>query len=391
MPDSYLSQVVPDPHFLLRLLEQERKQNGAGNRQNADMGFRAPTIAASPPPQQKPAFMDRVMTGLIGQPDSFDGLLSDGDLASARHKAMMAMASSLLSNSGWSSTPRTTGEIVGGAMTAGGSAQDDALTAALQKVLLKQKLNERPTPKAHVVNGALVREDGEVIYNTPRTAKPMDPLSQLQADFDAGLITRDDFQARRKAIINGTAPVSVNVNTDKSLYGTLADKQAAQYSDLYSQAQSAPERIIRAQRVKRILDEGAYTGAAANFKLGFGKAARELGYDMGSEVENTEALAADLAASTLEAIKSSGLGAGSGFSNADRDFLEKVTGGKLTLEANTLRRLADLNERAARVTVQRWNSTARRLKPELLDQLGMGTVEETGNGMGNGWSIEPVR
>ena len=44
-------------------------------------------------------------------------------------------------------------------------------------------------------------------------------------------------------------------------------------------------------------------------------------------------------------------------------------------EAATLQRLADLNEKSALGTIQRWNATASRLKPEQLRDLGMSPIE----------------
>jgi hypothetical protein len=170
---------------------------------------------------------------------------------------------------------------------------------------------------------------------------------------------------------------SVNVNTERNLYGTMAEKQGAANVELYSQAQKAPELLARAQRVKAALGPGsqAITGAGAEQLLGLAKVAAQLGFNTGDAAADTEALARDLAASTLDQIKASGLGAGSGFSNADRDFLEKVVGGKITLEAATLQRLADLNEKSALGTIERWNATASRLKPEQLRDLGMSPIE----------------
>lgn len=341
----------------------------------------------------------KVIGGLLGAPNTYGGLLSEQDANAARTRALMTMGASLLSNSGPSPVKRGLGELAGQAILAGQGAKDQYEQQALQTLLLKSQIEKSKQKDKGKLVAALDPVTNKPVYRYEADAEGMAPYEK-PGQMAAPVAIRDKdgttkYVTREEAL--GREPYSqpqtqVNVSTDRSLYGTLAEKQAAQYSDLYSQAQTAPERIARSQRVKALLDQGAYTGTAANFKLAFGKAARELGYDFGDEIQNTEALASDLAGATLEAIRSSGLGGGNGFSNADRDFLERVTGGKITLEANTLRRLADLNERAARLTVKRWNSTARRLKPEMLDQLGMGVVEEGGgNNMGNGWSIEPVR
>jgi hypothetical protein len=188
------------------------------------------------------------------------------------------------------------------------------------------------------------------------------------------------FEGKRAGATN----VNVNANTGSKFGEAFAAKQADQYSQLYDQAQKAPELVERASRVQELLKTGAYTGAAADFKLQFGKAAKAAGLDYGgTDLDNTEALAQELAASTLDSIKASGLGGGTGFSNADRDFLERVVGGKIVLERGTIGRLSNLNQRAAKLTIKRWNDTAARLKkanPGLLEQIGVADVAEPAAG-----------
>ena len=218
---------------------------------------------------------------------------------------------------------------------------------------------------------------GAPLYTNVAPEKPLDPVAQLEADFKAGRIDKGTYEARKNLLTTRQAPMSVNVNTAKGLYETMAEKQGGENVALYQQAQKAPELLQRAQRVKSMLgpESQAITGAGAEFILGAAKVANTLGFNTGDAAADTEALARDLAASTLDGIKASGLGAGSGFSNADRDFLEKVVGGKITLEAKTLQRLADLNEKTALATIQKWNATASRLDNEQLKTMGMSQIE----------------
>jgi hypothetical protein len=166
--------------------------------------------------------------------------------------------------------------------------------------------------------------------------------------------------------------VHLSVNTADDFYGNLAKDQSKAFSDLYGQATSAPERIRRADAILQLLQKTPYTGAGAEWKLAVGKSAKALGFDYaGDDIANTETLARELAGSTLEAIKTSGMGGGTGFSNADRDFLEKVTGGKITLDAGSLRRVAILNKRAAKNTISQYNTRAGKLRKDQLDIMGL--------------------
>lgn len=218
---------------------------------------------------------------------------------------------------------------------------------------------------------------GKVIAEVAPTAK--DPVAAIQEYQQA---QKDGFQgsfleyqlALKKA---GASNVTTSVNTEKNLYGTMADAQGKANVDLYAQAQKAPELLNRAQRVKTALAPGnqVITGAGAEQLLGLAKIAAQFGFNTGDAAADTEALSRELASATLDNIRASGLGGGQGFSNADRNFLEKAVGGKITLEAKTLQRLADLNEKSAMATIQRWNATASRLKPQQLQELGMAPIE----------------
>lgn len=248
---------------------------------------------------------------------------------------------------------------------------------AVQGMLASQQMARAmpAKPEAFTLSPGETRYDGGKAIATQAAAplKEPDAVRTLRALADDPELAAADAARRRAAAPNQT----VSVNTEKNLYGTMADAQGKANVELYGQAQRAPELLQRAQRVKAALgpNSQAITGAGADQLLMLSKVAAQVGFNTGDAAADTEGLARDLAASTLDQIKSSGLGAGSGFSNADRDFLEKVVGGKITLEAATLRRLADLNEKGAINTIQRWNAVASRLQPDQLETLGMAPIE----------------
>ena len=62
--------------------------------------------------------------------------------------------------------------------------------------------------------------------------------------------------------------------------------------------------------------------------------------------------------------------------------MTQAVAGQITLEPETIKRLADLNERTARNTLKRWNDTAGRLKKDQLDALGMAPIAQPGEPTG---------
>jgi hypothetical protein len=233
-------------------------------------------------------------------------------------------------------------------------------------------------PEAFTLSPGQTRYQGDkVIAQAPQAAPtPTDDVSEYELAKQEGF--RGNFTdwilEQRRA---GATNVSVPVNTDKSFYGTLASERASSISELFNQAQKQPDRIARGQRVRELLDSGAITGAGAQFKLNVGRALKSIGFDygQGDDIANTEVLVSQLAGATLDAIKTSGLGSGQGFTDKDRAFLENAVGGSIAIDAQSLRHLADLNERSALATMQLWNETAGRLDAGNLQRLGMSRID----------------
>lgn len=103
------------------------------------MGMTAPTTPAARPP----GIGDRILSGVLGQPNNYGGMLSESDTSAARQRALMAMGASLLSGSGPSPVRRGTGELIGNALMTGAQAQDQSLQNALQAMLLKSKMQPK--------------------------------------------------------------------------------------------------------------------------------------------------------------------------------------------------------------------------------------------------------
>lgn len=239
--------------------------------------------------------------------------------------------------------------------------------------------NKPETPAGFTLSPGQTRygPDGKPIVAVPEKAdRGTDDWQEYQRNVEQGFKgSFFDYQLALKRA--GGTQINTTVNTEKSLYSGMAGKRAEGLVSAYENAQKAPELLNRAQRVKQLLgpNSQAITGAGAEQLTALAKVANQFGIDTGNSASDTELLVRELSSSTLDAIKASGLGAGSGFSNADRDFLEKAVGGKISLEGATLRRLADLNERAALKTIERWNAEASRLDPTQLRSLGMAPIE----------------
>jgi hypothetical protein len=169
---------------------------------------------------------------------------------------------------------------------------------------------------------------------------------------------------------------NITLSTEKSyggkFAGNIADKDAA----LLDAAERAPEAANTANRVLGLLSSGqVITGAGANIKLQLAKWLRVAGGSENETVANTEILLSSLADTTLGSIKSSGLGSGQGFTNSDRDFLERAKAGQITYDAASLRRLAELAHRAAEATTDKWNKRSKAIPKSAIEGTGISTED----------------
>lgn len=221
----------------------------------------------------------------------------------------------------------------------------------------------------------IVLKDGERAYD--RTGKhlfgapkqeekwEMVPADQARA---LGLPGGQGFQknaATGQLRAVGSAPpvTNVNVSADKGYATTLAEGLAKQDLAAIDAAKSAPMRLQTARAVKAALDKGnLITGAGAEPRVALEKALSQAGLVGNERVANTEQLASLLANQTLDSIKTSGLGSGQGFTDKDRIFLQDASAGRITLEPQTIRRIAVLNEMAAAHHISNGNKVLSKIR-----------------------------
>jgi hypothetical protein len=168
--------------------------------------------------------------------------------------------------------------------------------------------------------------------------------------------------------------LNVGLSTEKKYGEQFAGNVAKADVELKDAAERAPEAANTANRILGLLQSGqVITGSAANIKLQMSKFLRLGGGSDSEAITNTEVLLSSLADSTLGAIKSSGLGSGQGFTDKDREFLERAKAGQLTYEAASLRRLAELAHKAAAATAGKWNKRSKTIPKSALEGTGINT------------------
>jgi hypothetical protein len=165
---------------------------------------------------------------------------------------------------------------------------------------------------------------------------------QQRSDVEQKILAK----ARAKA-----TKVTVNQEIEKELFKTVGKGEGERLLGLRSAADSAESLINSSNRNRELLATGkVITGPFAGITL----QANRLAGDP-EKVRATQAFLNEQSKATLAAIKSSGLGSGQGFTDKDRIFLQEATSGQVTWDRQSLERLADLNELAARNSINKWN------------------------------------
>jgi len=130
-------------------------------------------------------------------------------------------------------------------------------------------------------------------------------------------------------------------------------------------AQDAAE-ILRTNQVGRdILKSGAITGTGANFFVGLNNALAQAGIDFGyaDAASNSQAYVAAMGANVGRIIKQ--FGAGTGLSNDDREYAAKIAAGQITLTETALRRILDINDKAANRVIDLHNKNVKDIKTNI--------------------------
>jgi hypothetical protein len=192
---------------------------------------------------------------------------------------------------------------------------------------------------------------------------------------------------------------TININQGGGSYFKEVGKGFAQQDiAALEAAKKAPDQVRTAQSVIDIVNQGkAIIGTGADIRANIAKGFATVGLTSGESVAATEQLSSALAKQTLDSIQSSGLGAGQGFTNTDREFLEKAASGKINFTPEGLLRIAELNKKTAAIAYNKGQEALSRINqnPEGAAFLGnyqLPPLEQqptpAGGGQGGGWSIK---
>jgi hypothetical protein len=157
----------------------------------------------------------------------------------------------------------------------------------------------------------------------------------------------------------GASPVTVTNRVGQGSMEKLGEEMAKELVAQRKDVMGAVNSLNNLKEAKKILDSGIITGTGAEYLTNAGNfLSSRLGITFSQDpVANTQAFAATMGTQVGQIIKQ--FGSGTGLSDADREYAEKIVGGKITLNENAIRKLIDINEKAFTNVIKNYNALAK--------------------------------
>jgi hypothetical protein len=159
--------------------------------------------------------------------------------------------------------------------------------------------------------------------------------------------------------------VNVNNAQEKEFEKALGKGQADKVLASKANAEDAAQILATNMVGKTLLDKGMLTGVGANFFTTLNQGLSQAGIDFGyaDAAQNSQAYGALMAANTAKIIKQ--FGAGTGLSDADRDYALKAAAGDIKYDEKSIRKILDINNRAAQNAINKHNRDVKDIKTNI--------------------------
>lgn len=154
-----------------------------------------------------------------------------------------------------------------------------------------------------------------------------------------------------------TPAASVTVDVGGKGMSKLAEEMSKSLVARRPDVVDAANGLQTIAQAENLLDAGVITGTGAEFLLNAGKALQRIGVRVDDdEIANTEAYTALMGKEVGSLIRM--FGSGTGLSDADRQYAERIAAGKITINERSLRKILNMNKKARTNLIRRYNREA---------------------------------
>jgi hypothetical protein len=233
----------------------------------------------------------------------------------------------------------------------------------------KAELQELTKPQT-LAPGQQIYAGGKVVYTAPEKDSEFEKLLTKSGLSDTEKTALRIARAKKEAT---HAPgTTVNLPAQEKAFETeLGKEQAGSIVKSRTAAQDAASIIDTVRTGRDIMKSGMITGAGADFLVNLNQGLKTAGIDAGyaDAAANSQAFTANMAGNVGKLIKQ--FGAGTGLSDADREFAKDMAGGRISLDPKAINRILDINERAARNVITRHNKDVKGIKTNIPLEVEM--------------------
>jgi hypothetical protein len=233
--------------------------------------------------------------------------------------------------------------------------QEDALN--LGKSMIE---GVQPPISTNQQNMQLIQPTPVSTLNAPQQTMRQIPLAPTQDALNAQIMP---------AIGSLTPQEQANIDVRKAVDSKAGESSISKFFDKdMMEAEQARSGIVAIQDARQALKSGMFTGATADWQLNlvrYGKAAGLVPEYMDEKIANTEVFSSSMGRQVLSLVKN--LGAGSGISDADREYAAEVAGGRITLNDQSIDRLLNIGEKAYEYKINQFNNKYEDMKKKGIN------------------------
>lgn len=247
-----------------------------------------------------------------------------------------------------------------------------AASYSLAPVFFRSLSNpDAPLKAGQLSSDGGVLMDGVKYPGIPEGYEPVARPENLQLkDTGTGITAIDSGTGEARVV----APID---NAGKKFDENFGAGFGTQVVELRDAASTAQESLRANERARALLDSGTITGFGANFRLGLGRALQQVGYTANDDaIANTEAYIAGRVTETGRLI--SMFGAGTGLSDADRQYAAAAAAGNIDMSEEGIRRILRIADEVAREAIDKYNTVTTPLAGRSSVPEAMLTVQAPG-------------
>ena len=182
-------------------------------------------------------------------------------------------------------------------------------------------------------------------------------------------VTQKFIEPAELGLVQKAPQVQKVIDASDKMIEALADESVKDVVSLRDKARTAKTKLDVLNRQLARLEGGMPTGIAANIQLGLSRVGQLLGMPYNPELVNAQEYMMEVANLVKQEIKA--FGSGTSITDADREYTQRMVGGDITQQAESLERMLNIYREAAEGTIEQYNEVVSEVSSEVgADNMG---------------------